>query len=208
MAISLEKIQKLREQTLASINEVKRALDEANGDEEQALLVLRKRGKIVADKKSSRETKAGIISSYLHANGRIGVLLELKCETDFVLVTKAHGPRVQIVIGECKTRKEITEQDVLNLAKVADAFPKERFDVFILFSKLNDFSNEEIERCRKAQDTYRKRVIMLTDRELEPYFIYERTEKEFAIDKHAISLDDLAKNTAVIFFAPQPTSAT
>ena len=87
MAISLEKIQKLREQTLASMNEVKRALDEANGDEEQALLVLRKRGKIVADKKSSRETKAGIISSYLHANGRIGVLLELKCETDFVAKT-------------------------------------------------------------------------------------------------------------------------
>lgn len=84
MAISLEKIQKLRKQTLASINEVKRALDEANGDEEQAILILKKRGKIIADKKLSRETKAGIIASYLHANGRIGVLLELKCETDFV----------------------------------------------------------------------------------------------------------------------------
>lgn len=84
MAISLEKIQKLREQTLASINEVKRALDEAKGDEEQALLILRKRGKIIADKKSVRETKAGIIASYVHSNGRIGVLLELKCETDFV----------------------------------------------------------------------------------------------------------------------------
>lgn len=87
MAISLEKIQKLREQTLASINEVKRALDEAKGDEEQALLILRKRGKIIADKKSARETKAGIISSYVHGNGRIGVLLELKCETDFVAKT-------------------------------------------------------------------------------------------------------------------------
>ncbi len=84
MAISLEKIQKLREQTLASINEVKRALDETKGDEEQALLILRKRGKIIADKKSSRETKAGAIASYVHSNGRIGVLLELKCETDFV----------------------------------------------------------------------------------------------------------------------------
>ena len=126
-----------------------------------------------------------------------------KCETDFVLITKAHDPRVQIVIGECKTRKEITEQDVLNLTKVADAFPKERFDVFILFSKLNGFSNEEIERCKKAQDPYRKRVIMFTDRELEPYFIYERTEKEFAIDKHATSLDDLAKNTADIFLTPK-----
>lgn len=87
MAISIEKIQKLREQTLASINEVKRALDEAKGDEEQALLILRKRGKVIADKKSSRETKSGTIASYLHANGRIGVLLELKCETDFVAKT-------------------------------------------------------------------------------------------------------------------------
>ncbi|MBI2066818.1 MAG: hypothetical protein HYT77_02230 [Deltaproteobacteria bacterium] len=129
-----------------------------------------------------------------------------KCETDFVLLTRAHGPKVQIVIGECKTRKEITEQDVANLAKVADAFPRERFDVFILFSKLDGFSEEEIERCKKAQDQYRKRVIMLTDRELEPYFIYERTEKEFTIDRHAISLDDLAKNTVDIFFIPQLTS--
>lgn len=84
MSISLEKIQKLREQTLASINEVKRALDETKGDEEQALLILKKRGKIIADKKSARETKAGAVASYVHSNGRIGVLLELKCETDFV----------------------------------------------------------------------------------------------------------------------------
>ncbi|MBI4208348.1 MAG: hypothetical protein HY538_01400 [Deltaproteobacteria bacterium] len=127
-----------------------------------------------------------------------------KCETDFVLLTKAYEPRVQIVIGECKTRKEIAEQDVSNLTKVADAFPRERFEVFILFSKLDGFSDEEVERCKKAQDPYRKRVIMLTDRELEPYFIYERTEKEFAIDKHAISLGDLAKNTVDIFFTPKP----
>ncbi|MBI5913496.1 elongation factor Ts [Candidatus Azambacteria bacterium] len=84
MAIALEKIQKLREQTMASLNDVKKALDEAEGDEEKALFILKKKGKIIADKKSSRETKAGIITSYMHGEGRIGVLLELKCETDFV----------------------------------------------------------------------------------------------------------------------------
>lgn len=84
MAIALEKIQKLREQTMASLNDVKKALDEAQGDEEQALFILKKKGKIIADKKSSRETKAGTITSYMHGEGRIGVLLELKCETDFV----------------------------------------------------------------------------------------------------------------------------
>jgi len=84
MAIALEKIQRLREQTMAALNDVKKALDEANGDEQNALFILKKKGKIIADKKSSRETKAGTITSYMHGEGRIGVLLELKCETDFV----------------------------------------------------------------------------------------------------------------------------
>lgn len=84
MAIALEKIQRLREQTMAALNDVKKALDEANGDEQSALFILKKKGKIIADKKSTRETKAGTITSYMHGEGRIGVLLELKCETDFV----------------------------------------------------------------------------------------------------------------------------
>lgn len=84
MAIALEKIQRLREQTMASLNDVKKALDEARGDEQNALFILKKKGKIIADKKSARETKAGIITSYVHGEGNIGVLLELKCETDFV----------------------------------------------------------------------------------------------------------------------------
>ncbi|MCR4322618.1 MAG: elongation factor Ts [Candidatus Azambacteria bacterium] len=84
MAIALEKIQRLREKTMAALNDVKKALDEAQGDEEKALFILKKTGKIIADKKSSRETKAGMVTSYMHGEGRIGVLLELRCETDFV----------------------------------------------------------------------------------------------------------------------------
>lgn len=88
MGIQLEKIQKLRETTAASMNDVKRALDEANGDEAAALVILRKKGSAMADKKSSRATAAGMISSYVHGDGRIGVLLEVKCETDFVAKTE------------------------------------------------------------------------------------------------------------------------
>ncbi|OGD23752.1 elongation factor Ts [Candidatus Azambacteria bacterium RBG_16_47_10] len=84
MAVSLEKIQKLREETMASMADVKKALDEAQGDEEKALFILKKQGKIIAEKKSSRETNAGIVASYVHQNGRIGVLIEVRCETDFV----------------------------------------------------------------------------------------------------------------------------
>lgn len=84
MAVSLEKIQKLREQTMASMADVKKALDESAGDEEKALFILKKQGKIIAEKKATRETNAGVIGSYVHQNGRIGVLIEVKCETDFV----------------------------------------------------------------------------------------------------------------------------
>src|SRR3989344_1349161 len=84
MAIALEKIQRLREQTMASLGDVKQARDEAEGNEENALFILKKKGKIIADKKSARETKAGTITSYVHGEGMIGVLVELKCETDFV----------------------------------------------------------------------------------------------------------------------------
>lgn len=95
-------------------------------------------------------------------------------------------------------------QDVTNLRKIADAFPKERFDVFIVFSKLGHFTCEEIESCRAAQDKYQYRVILLSERELEPYFVYERAALKFDIDKAAIALEDLAKNTHHIYFDPKP----
>jgi elongation factor Ts len=88
MGIELEKIQKLRETTAASMNDVKRALDEAKGDEAAALVILRKKGSAMADKKSSRATATGMVASYVHGDGRIGVLLEVKCETDFVAKTE------------------------------------------------------------------------------------------------------------------------
>lgn len=87
MSISLEKIQKLREQTMAPLGDIKKALEEAQGDEKSALFLLQKRGKVIADKKASRETKAGTVIPYIHRDGRIGVLLELRCETDFVAKT-------------------------------------------------------------------------------------------------------------------------
>ncbi len=73
---------------MAPFSEVKKALEEAQGDEQSALLILRKKGNIVADKKAARETKAGIIVPYIHRDGKIGVLLELRCETDFVAKTQ------------------------------------------------------------------------------------------------------------------------
>ena len=88
MSISLEQIQKLREQTSASMSDVKKALDESGGDEAKAIEILRERGKVIAEKKSQREAKDGLVFSYVHQNGKIGVLLKLHCETDFVAKTE------------------------------------------------------------------------------------------------------------------------
>lgn len=80
----MEQIKALRERTGAGIVDVKKALDEAGFDEAKAIEILRKRGQDKAMKKSDRETHEGIVVSYVHSNGRIGALVKLYCETDFV----------------------------------------------------------------------------------------------------------------------------
>ena len=80
----MEQIKALRERTGAGIVEVKKALDEANFDDEKAVEILRKRGQDKAMKKGDRETHEGLVVSYIHSNGRIGALVKLYCETDFV----------------------------------------------------------------------------------------------------------------------------
>ena len=84
MAISTDMIKKLREKTNAPMMDCKKALEESNGDLEIAVDILRKKGQIVALKKAGRSAKEGVIGSYIHSNSKIGVLLEVNCETDFV----------------------------------------------------------------------------------------------------------------------------
>lgn len=84
---SADQIQQLREETGAGIMDVKKSLDETGGDIERARDVLRKQGAAIAAKKGDRRTHEGSIFSYIHAGGRIGVLLKLYCETDFVART-------------------------------------------------------------------------------------------------------------------------
>lgn len=83
-AMSLEIIKALRERTGAGVVEVKKALDEAGGDEAKALEVLKKRGQDKALKKGDRETREGVVVAYVHSNKKIGALVKLYCETDFV----------------------------------------------------------------------------------------------------------------------------
>ncbi len=87
MSISVSDIQKLRQMTGAGMMKAKEALEEANGDMEKAQEILRVKGMASADKKSDRAASAGMIGSYVHG-GRIGVLVEVNCETDFVVKTE------------------------------------------------------------------------------------------------------------------------
>ena len=85
---NLEQIKNIREKTGAGVVDVKKALDEANGDESKAIEILRKKGQEKANKKSERTAKEGIVAAYIHSNNKVGALIELFCETDFVALNE------------------------------------------------------------------------------------------------------------------------
>lgn len=82
--VNIDQIKKLREETGISVIECQKALKETKGDIEKAKEFLRKKGKELAGKKSSREVKSGLISTYVHQNKKVGVILDIRCESDFV----------------------------------------------------------------------------------------------------------------------------
>lgn len=84
MKVDLSLVKELRERTGISVVECKNALEETGGDVEKALVLLKKKGMLVSQKKSSRETREGLIGAYVHLNGKIGVLIEVNTESDFV----------------------------------------------------------------------------------------------------------------------------
>jgi len=84
----IDDLKKIRNLTGASVDAIRKALEEADGKIERALELLKARGAMVAAKKADRQTGEGIVTSYIHANGKIGVLVKLLCETDFVARTE------------------------------------------------------------------------------------------------------------------------
>ena len=86
--ISADLVKELRERTGAGVMECKRALEEASGNLERAAAVLQERGIALAEKKAHRETSQGMVECYIHAGGRLGAMVEVNCETDFVARTE------------------------------------------------------------------------------------------------------------------------
>ena len=135
MNITTEQIKALREQTGAGMLNCKNALTENNGDFEKAIEFLRQKGLASAEKKLSRSTQQGIITSYIHTGSKIGILLELNCETDFVArrtefqnlgknlaMQIAASPGINYIsldeipkeVVENETRIESNKEDILN----------------------------------------------------------------------------------------------
>jgi len=144
-------VKELRERTGAGMMECKKALQETNGDMEKAIEYLRERGLALAAKKAGRIAAEGLVESYIHGGGRIGVLLEVNCETDFVAKTvefKAfvrdiamhiaasnpkHLSRSEITDDEIQKERDILKAQALNEgkpAKIADKIVEGRIEKF------------------------------------------------------------------------------
>jgi elongation factor Ts len=121
--ITAKLVQTLREKTNAGMMECKAALKEADGDLEKAETILRKKGTIKAEKKADRQTKEGIVASYIHMAGRIGVLIEVNCETDFV----ARNENFQALVKDISLHIAASNPRFLQREDVpADLIAKER----------------------------------------------------------------------------------
>jgi len=154
--ISLELIKQLRERTAAGFSDCKKALEEAGGDIEKAIDILRKKGLAIAAKRAGKEAKEGIVEAYIHANKKIGVLVEINCETDFVARTDefrefAHNVAMQIAATNpisitreevptevLEREKRIYEEQLREAGKPENVIPK------ILEGKLEKFYRENV----------------------------------------------------------------
>ncbi len=130
-------VKQLRDETGASVMECNAALDETKGDLEKAKEILKRKGQATALKKVGRATKSGLIESYIHANGQVGVLLDLRCETDFVAKNELF--------------KELAHELCLQIAAMSPEFVSEE-DISEEFkNKERELSKEEMKGSGKPE---------------------------------------------------------
>ncbi|MGD8553519.1 MAG: translation elongation factor Ts [Anaerolineales bacterium] len=154
MSIPAEDIKTLRDKTGAGILDCRKALEEAEGDIERAILVLREKGMADAEKRSDRETSNGIIELYSHIDARVGVMVEVNCETDFVARTEefqelAHEIALQVAamsplwVSEDQVPEQIitTEQDVARKRALDEGKPENVIER-IVEGRVNKFLDE------------------------------------------------------------------
>ena len=131
MKISVDLIRELRQLTSCPISECRKVLQETKGDVKKAQVLIRKRGLAISEKKKDREAKEGLVSSYVHMGGKIGVLVEVSCETDFVARSEdflkfSKDIAMQIAASSPQViNKEDVSKELLKGHKNKDQFIKE-----------------------------------------------------------------------------------
>lgn len=126
MEITIDHIKALRDKTGVSVMQCKKALQEAGGDEEKALVILRKISGEIASKKADRELGAGVISAYIHADSTVGTMVELSCETDFV----AKNEDFKKIAYDIAMHATATNPEFLKKEDVAEEDQKKAKEVF------------------------------------------------------------------------------
>ena len=121
MQVKLDDLKRLREETSAGVSDCRQALEDTNGDYQKAKKLLVARGMEKAAKKADREASQGIIESYIHANGKVGVLIELRCETDFVARTDDFQALAHELCLQVAAMKPKDVAELLKTAYIRDA---------------------------------------------------------------------------------------
>lgn len=148
--VKIDDLKKIREITGASVDTIRKALEESNGGVEQAMALIRSRGEAIAAKKSGRQTGEGIISFYIHANGKVGVLVKILCETDFVARTEqfkklGHELAMHIAAMSPENIEELLSQEYVRDQKTTiDAFIKDYIAQLGENIKIGEFCRFEI----------------------------------------------------------------
>lgn len=179
--VSIDDIQKLREETKAPVMECKKALEKAQGDTKKAKEILRKQGEIKAEKKQGVNTKAGIIEAYIHSNKQVGVLLELRCETDFV----AKNPDF----------KDLAHDLAMQVAATKPLFVSEKNVPQEIIEKKKKDYEEELEKEGKPKEILEKIITGKLEKDFEEMCL----EKQKFIKDESKNVGDLVKEAVAKF---------
>lgn len=155
----LELIKKIRQQTGAGMVDIKKALEEAGNDEKKAIEILRKKGQSKAVKKAEREVSEGVIGSYIHSNGKIGAMVKVYCETDFV----ARNEEFQKLAKDMAMHISAMNPQVLDPKDVSDKLVDKEREIWVEQLKNEGKPKEIMQKIMEGKEKkFREEISLMT----------------------------------------------
>ena len=179
--ISTEQIKELRDRTVISVMQCKKALEDAGGDPEKALSFLKKKGAEIADKKSERTLGAGVIRAYIHANGTVGAMVELNTETDFV----AKNEEFSALAYDIAMHVAAMKPEYVDDTQISDEAKEQAKTLFA----------EEVEKMQKPEDI----KVKVMEGKLATYFGEKTLLAQPFVKNQDETIADLVKNATQKF---------